>query len=47
MSDGQKLKDCVTEYRKANKALDDNLKKAEATHQQARREKTEQSNHSY
>ena len=29
MSDAQKLKDCIAEYRKANKHLDDELNKAE------------------
>jgi len=38
MSDGQKLKDCIAEYRKTNKVLDDNLKKAEQKIQQARQE---------
>jgi len=41
MSDGQKLKDCIAEYRKANKNLDDNLKKAEQKIQQVRQEQTE------
>ncbi|GAI56283.1 unnamed protein product [marine sediment metagenome] len=29
MSDAQKLKDCIAEYRKANKDLNDKLKTAE------------------
>ena len=45
MSDGQKLKDCIAEYRKSNKALDDVLKKAEVKNQQNRREAKEQSTH--
>lgn len=38
MSDAQKLKDCINEYRKTNKVFDDNLKKAEQKVQQARQE---------
>lgn len=41
MSDGQKLKDCIAEYRKANKTLDDNLKRAEQRIEQTRQEQTE------
>ncbi len=44
MTDGQKLKDCLAEYRKANKHLDDNLKKAEERNQQTRQEAREQLN---
>ena len=40
MNDAIKLKDCIAEYRKANKKLDDNLKIAEQKIQQARQEKT-------
>jgi len=38
MSDAQKLKDCITEYRKANKALDEKLKEAEQKIHQSRQE---------
>lgn len=38
MSEAQKLKDCISEYRKANKALDDKLKEAEQTVRQNRTE---------
>jgi len=38
MSDAQKLKDCISEYRKAHKALDDRLKQAEMEIRQARQE---------
>ena len=44
MSDAQKLKDCIAEYRKENKQLDDKLKEVEANSQQARKAKMEQSN---
>ncbi|GAI17183.1 unnamed protein product [marine sediment metagenome] len=44
MSDAQKLKDCIAEYRKANKTLDDNLKKAEANVLQGRQEREAESN---
>jgi len=42
MSDAQKLKDCITEYRKANKAIDDRLNKIEAERRRVRREVEEQ-----
>lgn len=38
MSDMQKLKDAVAEYRKANKQLDDKLNKAVEKSRQIRRE---------
>jgi len=38
MSDAQKLKDCITEYRKANAELDKRLRKAEQDNRQARQE---------
>ena len=41
MSDAQKLKDCIDEYRKANKKLDDNLKVAEQKARRIRQEQTE------
>jgi len=41
MSDGQKLKDCIAEYRKANKHLDENLKIAEQKVQQNRQEQAD------
>lgn len=44
MSDAQKLKDCIAEYRKENKRLDEALKKAEQDHHQDRQEQEEQSN---
>ena len=47
MSDGQKLKDCISEYRKSNKKLDDNLKKAEKQVAQSRRERMEKQNRPY
>lgn len=43
MSDAQKLKDCLLEYRKANKELDDKLNEIEADNRQARQEKEAQS----
>lgn len=42
MSDAQKLKDCIAEYRKANKALDDKLTKIEERNRQRRQEQSEQ-----
>ena len=36
MSDAQKLKDCIAEYRKANQVLDDKLKTAEQESRQTR-----------
>ncbi len=36
MSDIAKLKDSITEYRKANKVLDDKLKQIEADNRHAR-----------
>ena len=44
MSDAQKLKDCIAEYRKTNKALDAVLKKAEADSRQSRKAVKEQLN---
>ena len=38
MSNAQKLKDCIEEYRKADKVLDDKLNKAEQEIQQSRQE---------
>ncbi len=43
MTDGQKLKDCLAEFRKANKTIDDNLKKAEERVRQSRQELEAQS----
>lgn len=45
MSDAQKLKDCITEYRKANQDLDEKLNKVEADNRQSRQEAEAQSNH--
>lgn len=45
MSDAQSLKDCIGEYRKANKNLDDKLTKIEEDSRQRSREREEQSNH--
>jgi len=42
MSDTQKLRDVITEYRKANKDLDDKLTKAEQRVRQARREREDE-----
>jgi len=42
MSDVLKLKDCIVEYRKANKKLDDKLTQIEEQIQQKRREQAEQ-----
>lgn len=47
MSDGQKLKECISEYRKSNKKLDDNLKKAEEKVLQSRRERMEKQTRPY
>jgi len=44
MSDQQKLKDCVSEYQKAVKNLDDKVNKAEDSHRQSQRELEAQSN---
>lgn len=41
MSDSKKLKDCIAEYRKANKDLDDKLNKAEVEVQQSRQDHKE------
>ena len=43
MSDAQKLKDAIEEYRKANKHLDERLNKIEAETQSARQAAMEQS----
>ncbi len=43
MSDSQKLKDAIAEYRKENKYLDDKLNKAEQNNRQNRIEQKEQS----
>lgn len=43
MSDAQLLKDAIEEYRKANKKLDEGLKKAEQNNRHSRREAEEQS----
>ncbi len=45
MSDTQKLKDSITEYRKANKNLDDKLMEIENLHRQNQQELEEQSTH--
>lgn len=47
MSDSQKLKDAIAEYREANKKIDDKLKTVETTHQQARQAETEIRNRQY
>jgi len=44
MSDVQKLKDAIGEYRKANKELDDKLNKVEENTRQLRREQAEKLN---
>lgn len=44
MSDAQKLKDCITEYRKANKRLDDKLNEIEADNRQRRQAQEAESN---
>ena len=44
MSDEQKLKDCIAEYAKANKNLDDKVKIAEESYRQARQAETAGSN---
>lgn len=41
MNDTQSLKDCITEYRKANKKLDDRLKMAEKDVLRRRQEQEE------
>ena len=46
MSDALKLKDCIAEYRKANKTLDEKMTKIESDTRRIRREATEQSNRS-
>jgi len=43
MSNALKLKECIKEYRKANKNLDDELNKIEERSRQTRREQEEQS----
>ena len=42
MSDAQKLKDAIAEYRKANKELDEKLSKIEENKRQNRQEQAEQ-----
>ena len=42
MSDAKKLSDCIDEYRKSNKKLDDKLTKIEEEHRQIRRALEEQ-----
>lgn len=44
MENAKTLRDCVAEYTKANKNLDDKLNKAEESMQQTRRERAEQQN---
>ena len=44
MSDAKKLTDCIAEYVKANKSLDDKLKTAEQEARQARRDAEAQLN---
>ena len=43
MSDAQKLKDCIAEYRKAHKGFDDKLKQIEESNRQHRQEAEGQS----
>jgi len=43
MSDAQKLKDCIAEYNKAKKEIDDKLNKAEENTRQRRQEQEAQS----
>jgi len=45
MSDAQKLKDCITEYHKAHKVLDDKLNRIEADNRQRRQDKEAESSH--
>lgn len=45
MSDAQKLKDCVVEFGKAKKNLDDKLNKAEERRRERQREQAAQSSH--
>lgn len=42
MSDAQKLKDAIAEYRKTNKSFDDKLNKAEERRRERQREQAEQ-----
>ena len=44
MSDAQKLKDCIAEYRKTHKALDDKLKAVEEKTHQTRQEQRDKLN---
>ena len=44
MSDAQKLKDCIAEYRKTHKVFDEKLKEAEErTHQTRQEQRDKQS----
>ena len=43
MSDAQKLKDCIAEYRKANKKLDDKLNRIEDDNRRRRKEQADES----
>jgi len=43
MSDAQKLKDCIKEYRKNHKDLNKRLTQIEVNRRQARQEQTDQS----
>lgn len=45
MSDVQKLKDAIAEYRKANKTLDERLNKIEESKRRTRQEAEEQLHH--
>ena len=47
MSDVQKLKDCIAEYRKANKELDERLKTVEEQNRQTRQEQRERLSRQY
>lgn len=42
MENAKTLRDCIAEYRKANKDLDDKLNKAEESIRETRREQAEQ-----
>lgn len=45
MKEVKLLKDCIVEYRKAHKELDDKLNEAEESNRQRQREQAEQSSH--
>lgn len=44
MSDAQKLKDCIAEYRKTHKVFDEKLKEAEEKTRQTRQEQRDKLN---